>query len=50
MPSALREQQEGLAGICTAAGWGFSVHRTDHPPEAALLSLYTALSPDKGRR
>ncbi len=31
--------------ICAAAGWGFAVHRTDHPPEAALLALYTALAP-----
>src|SRR5581483_8791139 len=39
----LKAQQDGLAAICTAAGFGFGVHRTDHPPEAALLSLYTAL-------
>lgn len=39
----LRAQQEGLAAICAAAGFGFGIHRTDHPPEAALLSLYTAL-------
>ncbi len=39
----LRAQQEGLAAICTAAGFGFGVHHTDHPPEAALLTLYTAL-------
>ena len=46
----LAAQQEGLAAIATAAGWGFGVHRTDHPPEAALLSLYTALAPEAGRR
>ena len=40
----LRAQQEGLAAICSAAGFGFAVHRTDHPPEAALLGLYTALA------
>lgn len=39
----LRAQQEGLASICAAAGFGFGVHRTDHPPETALLTLYTAL-------
>ncbi len=39
----LKRQQEGLAAICAAAGFGFGVHRTDHAPEAALLSLYTAL-------
>ena len=38
-------RRRGLAALCAAAGWGFAVHRTDHPPEAALLGLYTALSP-----
>lgn len=46
----LEEQQAGLAAICGAAGFGFSVHQTDHPPEAALLALYTALAPQAGRR
>jgi uncharacterized protein (DUF58 family) len=46
----LAEQQDGLAAIAATAGFGFSVHRTDHPPEAALLALYTALAPDAGRR
>lgn len=46
----LADQQAGIAAICAAAGWSFSVHRTDHPPEAALLGLYTALSPMVGRR
>ncbi len=46
----LAEQQEGVAAICAAAGWGFAIHRTDHPPEAALLALYTALAPQAGRR
>ena len=40
----LKAQQEGLAAICGAAGFGFAVHRTDHSPEAALLGLYTALT------
>jgi uncharacterized protein (DUF58 family) len=39
----MKAQQDGLAAICSAAGFGFGVHRTDHPPETALLSLYTAL-------
>ena len=39
----LAAQQEGLAAICAAAGFGFGVHRTDHPPEAALLALWMAL-------
>jgi len=46
----LAAQQEGLAAICAAAGWGFAMHRTDHPPEAALLALYLALTPEPGRR
>jgi uncharacterized protein (DUF58 family) len=46
----LAAQQEGLASICAAAGWGFATHRTDHPPEAALLGLYLALTPEPGRR
>lgn len=41
---ALERQQQGLAAICAAAGYGFLVHRTDQPAEAALLALYTALS------
>jgi len=40
----LTAQQDGIRALCVAAGFGFSVHRTDHPPETALLSLYTALS------
>jgi uncharacterized protein (DUF58 family) len=39
----LKRQQEGLAAICAAAGFGFGVHRTDHAPETALLSLYASL-------
>jgi uncharacterized protein (DUF58 family) len=40
----MKAQQEGLASICAAAGFGFAIHRTDHSPEAALLGLYTALA------
>jgi len=39
----LKRQQEGLAAICAAAGFGFGVHRTDHAPETALLTLFNAL-------
>jgi len=39
----LKAQQDGLATICNAAGFGFGIHRTDHPPETALLALYAAL-------
>ena len=44
---ALAEQQAGLAAGCQAAGFCFGVHRTDHPPESALLALWMAL--DGGR-
>lgn len=40
----LKAQQDGLTAICTAAGFGFGVHRTDHSPEMALLTLYQALA------
>jgi len=40
----LKAQQSGLASICATAGFGFGIHRTDHPPEMALLTLYTALA------
>ena len=39
----LKAQQDGVAAICASAGFGFGVHRTDHPPEMALLTLYSAL-------
>ncbi len=42
--AALAAQQDGLKALCRAAGWGFATHRTDAPPERALLGLYTALS------
>ena len=40
----LKAQQDGVAAICSTAGFGFGVHRTDHPPEMALLTLYQALA------
>ena len=40
----LKAQQDGIAHICATAGFGFGVHRTDHPPEMALLTLYQALA------
>ncbi|HTW29190.1 MAG TPA: DUF58 domain-containing protein [Acetobacteraceae bacterium] len=46
----LAAHQAGLAALCAAAGFGFGVHRTDHPPEAALLALYTALAGRGGAR
>jgi uncharacterized protein (DUF58 family) len=40
---ALAAQLAGLKSICAAAGFGYALHRTDHPPEAALLALWMAL-------
>ena len=40
----LKAHQDSIAAICSAAGFGFGVHRTDHPPEMALLTLYQALT------
>ncbi len=42
----LRQHRAGVAAIAAAAGWRFLTHRTDHPPESALLALWQALSPD----
>jgi uncharacterized protein (DUF58 family) len=41
---ALAAHQRGLTALCAAGGFGFAIHRTDHPPETALLGLYTALA------
>ncbi len=40
----LRAQREGLLDIARAFGWGCDFHRSDQPPQAALLRLYTTLS------
>ena len=42
--AALAAQQTGLAALCATANWRFATHRTDHPPESALMSAYTAMS------
>jgi uncharacterized protein (DUF58 family) len=39
-----RRHREGLAAIAANLGWSFGAHRTDRPPELALLALYGALS------
>ncbi|WP_232476930.1 DUF58 domain-containing protein [Roseomonas sp. KE0001] len=41
----LAAHRAGLAAIAGAAGWSFATHRTDHPPETALLALWQALAP-----
>ncbi len=42
----LAAHRDGLAAIAAAAGWTFARHRTDHPPEAALLALHQVLAPE----
>jgi uncharacterized protein (DUF58 family) len=44
-----RHHREGLAAIAGRLGWTFGSHRTDRPPELALLALYGALSADRRR-
>ncbi len=40
----LHAHQDGLAALARAAGWSFAVHRTDRPPQTALLGLWGALA------
>ena len=42
--SRLEAQRAGLRAICLGADWTFATHRTDQPPQSALLGLYTALA------
>jgi uncharacterized protein (DUF58 family) len=46
---AIEQQRAGLAAICAAAGFGFTIHHTDHPPEAALLALWLSLDANTAR-
>jgi uncharacterized protein (DUF58 family) len=43
-----RRHGDGLAAIAASLGWTFGTHRTDRPPELALLALYGTLA--AGRR
>lgn len=40
----VRHHQEGLSALCRTAGWSFASHRTDRPPQLALLALHHLLS------
>jgi uncharacterized protein (DUF58 family) len=44
----LAAHREGLAGIARAGRWSFATHRTDKPPQQALLGLYNALGQGRG--
>jgi uncharacterized protein (DUF58 family) len=41
----LARHREGLAALAQSAGWTFATHRTDQPPEAALMALHQVLAP-----
>ena len=44
-----RRHRDGLAEIARAVGWSLSLHRTDRPPQMALLALHAALTADRRR-
>ena len=44
-----RRHRDGLAAIARAVGWSLSFHRTDRPPQLALLALHAALTADRRR-
>lgn len=41
----LAAHRAALATYAKTAGWGFLTHRTDQPPQMALLALWQALAP-----
>jgi uncharacterized protein (DUF58 family) len=41
----LARHRAALAALAQSAGWSFATHRTDHPPETALLALHQVLAP-----
>jgi uncharacterized protein (DUF58 family) len=46
---ALRAHRATLADLARHYGWSFASHRTDRPPQGALLALYAALSGERRR-
>jgi uncharacterized protein (DUF58 family) len=41
----LARHRSALAALAQSAGWSFATHRTDQPPETALLALHQVLAP-----
>lgn len=39
----LQAQRDGLSALARTAGWTFTTHRTDRPPQPALLALFSAI-------
>lgn len=42
----LARHRAALSALAQGAGWTFATHRTDQPPEAALMALHQVLAPD----
>jgi uncharacterized protein (DUF58 family) len=40
--------REGLRDIARYSGWSYSAHRTDRPPQTALMALFSALARSPG--
>ncbi|MDO8605292.1 MAG: DUF58 domain-containing protein [Phaeospirillum sp.] len=40
----LAAHRDGLAALARSLGWSFATHRTDQPPQHALLALYAQLA------
>ncbi len=47
---ALQAQIDGVRSLAQTAGFGVTLHRTDHTPETALLALFMALDAGAARR
>ncbi len=45
----LGRHRDGLAAIARASQWSFGTHRTDQPPQMALLALYATLTAQRKR-
>ena len=46
--SVIDNHRRAIVDLVRALGWSFSIHRTDHAPQSALLALYAALSEGVG--
>lgn len=45
----LADRRAALQSLVQSVGWSLSLHRTDQPPNTALLALYGALNADRMR-
>jgi uncharacterized protein (DUF58 family) len=44
----LADHREALREMTRAVGWTFAIHRTDQPPQAALLALFVTMTMNAG--